>query len=332
MGHLEALPFVLETRIQDSRRRDDADLILELTTPAGAKTLLVEVKLSHLTNEAARHYIDRAHYPRARILFAPAVGRRLGETFEHEGVNFVDLAGNCFVQLGDHYIARIQGRSAPARTKDKALRAASYRALFALLVEPKLIGSPIRDIARATGGISPQTAATLRNWLVERGIVVAGRGRHHWSRGRRREALDLWVAGYATTLFPKLLIGRYRARESAPEAVEQALRSALGDAEWRFGGGAAADRLNHYYRGDRTLVYLPAPHRDLARDAKLVPDAAGPVVIAESPGPLAFRSPHPETVHPLLAYTDLLSEGDERARDAAREIRESHLADLERDE
>ena len=103
--------------------------------------------------------------------------------------------------------------------------------------------------------------------------------------------------------------------------------SAIGP--WRWGGGAAADRLTHYYRGDRTVAYVEQPPADLARRLGLVPAADGPVLLVRAPGPLAFRSPHAETVHPLLVYADLLAEGHDRARDAAREIDARYLAPAE---
>ena len=50
--------------------------------------------------------------------------------------------------------------------------------------------------------------------------------------------------------------------------------------------------------------------------------------MVRSPGALAFRSPHPETVHPLLVYADLLAEGHDRAREAAAELSARFLTPL----
>jgi hypothetical protein len=47
------------------------------------------------------------------------------------------------------------------------------------------------------------------------------------------------------------------------------------------------------------------------------------------PGPLGLEGPAPHVAHPLLVYTELLVEGDERAREAAEEIHSRYLAQIE---
>lgn len=63
---------------------------------------------------------------------------------------------------------------------------------------------------------------------------------------------------------------------------------------------------------------------------RFVKDESGPISVARTPGRLALRSPQPKCVHPLLVYADLLAEGDDRARDAARELYEQFMAETSR--
>lgn len=113
------------------------------------------------------------------------------------------------------------------------------------------------------------------------------------------------------------------------EGAERHLAAALGGVvDWRWGGGAAAQRLTRYFRGERTVVYLAEKRSDLGKRLGLVRDAVGPIFIAASPGPLAFTGPEPERVHPLIAYADLLAENEERAREAARELYQRYLSKL----
>ena len=46
------------------------------------------------------------------ILFAPHIGRELAGQLAEAKLQFIDLAGNCFVQLGDAYVAHAQGNPA----------------------------------------------------------------------------------------------------------------------------------------------------------------------------------------------------------------------------
>ena len=68
------------------------------------------------------------------------------------------------------------------------------------------------------------------------------------------------------------------------------------------------------------------PGSAFAAKLRLLADPVGSVSFARSPGPLAFESPRPQAVHPLLAYVDLLASPDERAREGAREVYDRHLA------
>jgi hypothetical protein len=261
------------------------------------------------------------------MVFAPAVGRDLGNAFERGGVNFVDVAGNCLLRLGDRYVARIQGRSSANRKGiGKALRAPAYRTLLAMLIQPELVDAPSRAIA-AEAEVAPQTAIDLRKYLVEQGFVLKTRDHHRWAPEREREIMTLWLTGYSTTLAPSLILGRFRAKETDPHQLESHIEPILDRAcVWRYGGGAAAHRLTGYYRGDHTLLYVSNPPADLATRLGFVKDESGPIVLTQIPGRLALQSPQPTCVHPVLAYADLLAEGHDRARDAARELYERLIA------
>lgn len=57
----------------------------------------------------------------------------------------------------------------------------------------------------------------------------------------------------------------------------------------------------------------------------MIADPAGELTLTRAPGPLAFEGRTPDTVHPLLVYADLMTEGHDRAREAAAEIYERYL-------
>jgi hypothetical protein len=202
--------------------------------------------------------------------------------------------------------------------------------LFALLAKPELVTAPARALADAAGGISPQTAIDARKRLLERGFLVGSSKSPKWAPRGRKGALDLFLSGFANTLAPSLSIGRYRARERDIPKMEKALAKRLNAVTpWRWGGGAACHRLTGYYRGDTTMVYLEEVPAKLAAELELVIDRHGPITLARQPSPLSFVSPKPDTVHPLLAYADLLIEGEERATEAAGAIYDRYLEAFE---
>ena len=339
LNRLRELPFIEDARVVEKTPavttsallgRYEGDAAILVKTLSGQQRFLVDHKLTHLSTEAAMRLVTVRRAVPKLIVFAPHVGRDLGDLFAREGVNFIDLVGNCHVRFDDRYLARIQGNAPAAlNPSDKGMRAASYGGLMALLIDPNLLDGTTRAIASAAGGISPQTSADLRARLVEQGLLLRTRHRHRWSPTGRKHALDLWLTGWATTLFPRLLVGRFRARARDLPTLESQLAATLTpDTSWRWGGGAAAQRLTQFYRGEQTVLYVEEAPADLAKRLALVPERAGPVVLVRSPGALAFRSPHPETVHPLLVYADLLAEGHDRAREAAAELSARFLTPL----
>lgn len=323
LAQLRSVPFVLDAK----RAKDDS---VRLKTPSGLVVLPFEEKRTHLSKAMIDLIVHQAARSRNLVIFAPSVGRGAAKALEDASVNYVDLDGNCFLHLGKQYIAKIQGqpRVRPLAA-ERALRAPALKVLFSLIVERDLLAAPTRTIATQAGGVSPQTANDVRHRLIEQGFVLQGKSSWRWNDGGRRRAIELFVSGYQTTLFPSLLLGRFRARETNPVLFENAVVATLAEGTWRFGGGAACERLTQYYRGEQTLIYTSVLPSNLNRELQLVPDRFGPIAFARWPSVSTFSSPHPQCVHPLLVYADLLSENHDRARDAAREMYERFIQPME---
>jgi hypothetical protein len=330
LRRLRELPFVRSAAIALAPRRKnhDVDAIVSLRTPTGSKRLPTEIKRSHLTREMGHMMARLGALHENLLLFAPAVGRDLGAELAAAGVNYMDLAGNCDVRLGGSYMAHVEGRRIEVPAVAKSFRAPAYRVLLALLIDPALVSATARTLAEAAGGVSAQTALDLRERLLERGILVRKGQGLAWRPRGRREGLDVLVSGFTSTLQPNLALGRFRPMEQNVARLEASLESTLGEARaWRWGGGAASQRLTGHYRGDRTHVYvLGALPPDLGKALRLLPDPNGNLSFALCPGPLSFEGPRPDAVHPLLAYLDLLSESEQRAREGANEIYDRFLA------
>lgn len=327
LDELERLPFVRRAQSVDGQGGSRTPAFVSLATPDGTTTVPVELTASHLTAAAAEHVKVLAGERPGLLLLAPAIGSDLGEELAAAGVNFMDLAGNCSVRLGDRYIARIQGRRLQRRAPaEKALRAPAYRVLCALLAKPDLVGAPARALAAAAGGVSPQTANDVRHRLVARRFLLPSRDRWLWAPDGYQGGLELFVGGFST-LLPSLTVGRYRARGKTTDEVEASIRpglDAVGD--WRWGGAAGAWRVTGLYRGDQVVVYIRDPQPTGIANLPLIPAADGNVTLRRPPALAAFEGPAPDTVHPVLLYADLLAEGNSRAHEAAAEIHRVLLA------
>lgn len=331
LEHLRRLPFVDDVRL-DPEPTEQADWLLALVTPTGVQEYLVEDKRTHLVSEIVDHLATRIRTAvpgkRPWMLFAPHVGAGMAERLGRYDIQYVDRAGNCRVQVGDRYLALVEGRRPPKEHRAKkgmGTRPESCKLLFNLLARPDMAAAPVRTLAEEAG-IGKTTVADILRRLDDDGIIVDGRGQRRLLD--RQELLNRWVTGYATVLRPRLLLGRYRTGDVDPDALEQRVEATLGDdIAWAWGGAGAAMRLVGHYRGRETVLHVDDHvfEMDLMRRLAALPAHDGELIVLRVPTRTAFDGAAPRTVHPLLVYAELLALGGERAREEAQIVYERHL-------
>jgi hypothetical protein len=247
------------------------------------------------------------------------MGRHLAEN----GANYVDEAGNCRIQIGQEHFALIQGERKKTSKRGRGIGVAGHRVLFAILARPELINTPVRTLATAAG-VSKNAAAHAIARLTADGIA-AGELEHRRLIDRQA-LLDRWLAGYATIVRPRLLVGRFRTPETTPPELERRIEEVLGnEGNWAWGGGAAAMRLTGFHRGQDTVLHVTTWRPEYARRLRAQRSHDGPLIVLGIPGEIALEGAAPRTIHPLLVYTELITTGKPRAREAAAEIQHEYL-------
>jgi len=329
LENLLSLPFLRKATLQPERQQKGSrsDATLELTTARGTRRqLLVEEKRSHLSQALVRDLIARASSRATTplILFAPYVSPEMGALLVAHGINFVDRAGNCHLDLGGSYVAHVEGRKQRRSPGvPVGMRAPGFRVVFALLVEPGLLNASTRGLARASG-VSLGTASNVLRRLEHDRVIVRTKSSRHLVRPD--DLVERWIAGYAETLRPHLFAGRFQTPDRDPPTLEHRIAGILGEARtWAWGGAAAAFHLTRHYRSHETVLHMESAPPDLPRRLRAIPHSSGQLSVLGVPGPLAFRGPVPRTVHPLLVYTELVLTGSDRAREAASELRSRFL-------
>lgn len=334
LQHLRHVAFVrqAEVRLHPSPQTTErADGVLSIKTPQSTHLFDLEIKRSPVTYAVidaviGRH--ERGHTKknsRALMLFAPHIGRPLAEYLVSKNVNFVDQAGNCHVRLGTSFMAHIEGRTPTYRgVAGRGIGLSGYLVVFAILAKPELLNSSLRTLAERAGASKTAVEHMLARLTQERAIV-RGRNRRHLQD--KKTLLDRWLNGYSTLVRPRLLVGQYRTQDMDPSALEGRIEQVLTDDKpWGWGGGAAAHRLLGFYRGSRTILHLADPSDEIIRSLKALSSTDGELIVLRTPGHIAFEGAVPRTVHPLLVYTELLTEGTDRARESAAMIRERCLS------
>ncbi|MEE9179277.1 MAG: type IV toxin-antitoxin system AbiEi family antitoxin [Vicinamibacteria bacterium] len=321
---LESLPFVETIEVEAFTPRPaqgNPDFRVRLNTVDGTHRFLVDFKRSHLTRAAVERIAHLAAGTKSSILvMAPYISPQMTQLLGKRDVNFVDLAGNCHVAVGRTLLAHVEGRRpVSATTRDSRLGAKTYQVLFALLAQPDLVAKPVRVIAEKATVSKSMVAKVLERMEKEGSIGRTRRGRQLFPSTR---LLDRWQTGYSDVLRPQLMVGRFRAPELDPFALERRIEGLLeGATDWAWGGATAGFRLTGHFRGDETTLHVSGSvSTRIGRRLKVAPSATGNLTVVKVPGPLAFAGSRPRTAHPLLVYAELMTAGKERESEAATEI------------
>ncbi len=204
----QALPRLLPPILKlGSIRREErvgkmlVDLSADVVTPQGKKRrLFVEVKASASPaqiREVLRRFrgaLSKATkgYP---VLASTFLSPRVREICKEEGVGYIDLAGNFYLQLDDLYLEKVVDKNPfPTRGRPPSLfGAVSSRIVRALLEEPERRWQ-VRELAEATQVSLGQTSNVARR-LSEEEYVTKAENRIFVSQPAK--LLDAWQEQYA---------------------------------------------------------------------------------------------------------------------------------------
>lgn len=322
LAQLRALPFV--QRVRTRTTRDETTAVVH--TPLGEVEYLVEVTREQLgpTQLAPLEARAKRTRPRHLLFLGPHFGPSTASRLQQAGIDFLDAAGNCHLSAAPNFLVHVEGRKAialPRRGDGRAKpRTAGSQILFALAARPELAAAPVRELARLSGAGKSASAEMLAR-LVAEGLLIETRGGRRVARPK--QLVERWLGIYPDVR-RRWLQGVYRAADSV-EQTQSAIERALRGASWAWGGTAAEMLLLNHYRGTQTVIHVARPAVELPRAIRAVPDRNGSISVLVTPIPLAFEGVTPQTVHPLLIYSELLASGDERANAAAELIAERWL-------
>lgn len=254
---------------------------------------------------------------RPMIVFAPYVAPPMARFLAERSVNFVDLHGNCRVVLDGALHAEVVGKRPERRAKEKGWRTAGYWTLFALLADPKLLGSSVRNIAQAAG-VGKTAAAEVLARLRADGAVGSD-GESGFLPGARSQWASRWIEGYANLIRPASIIGRFRTPERDPQALEARVSEVFGGQKAVFGGAAGAYRLGGLYRSEQTVLHVEEFDDERRRALRAMPARDGELVVLKTACPAAYAGEIAMTAHPLLLYAEISATAgpaDDRLRQA----------------
>lgn len=323
------IPFSLQTSAKLPNYSDElkADALLNITLDHQPLEFAVETK-RHLTSAKAYLALEPYHAKNIPALLATDYANpKLAEQLKNQGSNFIDAAGNAYINQPPLFIYIIGNKPETplsTATANRAFQPAGLKLLFALLCKPELVNANYRELSQ-TAGISLGAVGPIMNDLQAQTYLVQDTNGHRQLRNTA-ELLNSWVVAYAEKLRPKLIIGQYQAlHENWWENVD------LGKFNACWSGEIAADQLTRYLKPASASLYTrDKPNRlILMNSLKASPPDQANVEIMEQFWHFQNEDT-PTLAPPLLVYADLIATANSRNLEAAKLIHDNYLPQLVR--
>ena len=289
---LKALPGILSSlRVTRAVRGTGQDkpfpeLIVDLLTPSGHKrTLCVEIRAANAPSRlphALRQLKAGRHPSRAYPVFASTfLSPRARELCRQEGVGYLDLAGNCYLQFDDFYLQKIVETN-PFRSPGRPaslFSPVSSRLLRAFLEEPSRAWQ-VMELAKEARVSLGQASNVCRRLLDEAYAAKTG-GRIQLAQPGA--LLDAWQAAYAITQNGS---AAYYSFEQPAERLLARVAAVARERRWRYAATsfAAASLVAPFVHGIGTVQWYSDEEPERWVEAlDLRPVEAGPNVVLLSP-------------------------------------------------
>lgn len=316
---------------REKQRLKMPDAVFRYETPAGPIEYVVELK-PHLGHQDAHWVIEQlrrwVRHGQRGLILAPYIRDTQARTLREAGVDYMDLEGNVHLEK-EGFLVQVEGKGPPVgeeKLRGRAFRPAGLKVVFVILAVPDAITWTYRRLA-TEAKVALRTAHLAVTDLLAQGYVAGRRTRRQVVRPD--DLLAAWVHGYETHLRPRLLRGVFRLRPRPQERLLKDLEEYFRERgiPWALTGAEAGFQVTGYYREEGVTLFAGELPGDFRNQLACIPDARGNLTVLDyfcEAIALQQRLTFP-LVHPLLIYAELVQEGTDRAREAAREIREQLL-------
>jgi hypothetical protein len=269
---------------------------------------------------------EKLNYP--LLLVTKYVNAQMAEQFRIDGVEFIDTAGNAFINQPPIYIF-VKGNRPPEDVRKaplkRAFKPAGLKIIYAFLCNPGFENKTYREIA-ATTDVALGTVGWIMKELKDLGFLL-DMGKRGNKLTQRENLLQRWVTAYPEQLRLKLILGRYRGEYGWWQQKK------LDPMAAQWGGEVAAKRLTHYLKPEVITIYTTTQQlNQLLLGNRLRKDPEGDVEILERFWKPGAKLGYEDLVHPILVYADLLATGNQRNIETAKIIYEQHIIQLIRED
>jgi len=253
------------------------------------------------------------------ILITKYIPHEIAKEYVAEGVNYLDIAGNCNIRK-NNLVLLVEGKrfeKAARVNQPRAFQEAGIKLIFQFLVDPEKVQLTYRELA-GIANISLGSVGTIMQELIDLNFIF--KTKQTKKLKNPKELLNRWITAYHDILRPRIFKKhmRFVSQESYTKWKEINLNQTDGFAFW--GGESGATLLNGYLQPGIFTIYTNRNWQSF-KDIELVPDENGKVEVLE-----IFWNPQTfKGIPPLLIYADLMRSGSDRNIETANMILSNDL-------
>lgn len=257
------------------------------------------------------------------LLVARNIYPLLMDELARQGINSLDIAGNCRIKVGD-LLLHIEGKKVSPKfqvissNRSRLFQETGIKIIFRILLDPEWVNLPYRQMQLSTN-VSLGSITVIMNELIESGYLLkTNKGKF---LKNKQELLERWMIAYGEILKPKLLIRRMTFKDAELRKNWADLKL-LSDTYW--GGEPAAYLFDGYLYPESFTIY----GGNLGDWIKvgLRPYDEGEIFIYQKFWSFVEQS---QISPALLTYADLMGSGNSRNIEAAQRIYNNELQYLQ---
>ncbi|HTI90539.1 MAG TPA: type IV toxin-antitoxin system AbiEi family antitoxin [Puia sp.] len=312
---------ILAARERQAGREIDARI--QVAFRSGQQQFYVEIK-GELRQAALPEILTKFGKDKDQwLLVAKYIPGPLKDDLKKNGINYLEVAGNCFVSTDKIYlyINDREVKQVRATPEGKLWKASGLKLLFVIIQDVGLLNATYRRLAElagiALGSISP-----LLDELRKEGYIKKDEATGEEILINHERLLRRWVELYPVVLRPKLWMGGFRFLNDEHDDTWRNLQ--FDDIYWS--GDPAAELYTQFLVPETFPLYTSLQASELVKPLKAVPDEKGKIQVFKKfwlEWPENKSIPH--AVPPLLVYADLMNGNDSRQWEVAEKIKHTYL-------
>jgi Uncharacterized protein conserved in bacteria len=241
------------------------------------------------------------------LLITKYIPSAIAKSFVEEGINYIDVAGNCNIQQNTLLLI-IEGKKIerlPKTNQPRAFQEAGIKLIYCLLVNPDNVNKSFRELSEMSQ-ISLGSVSTIIQELADSNFLLKTQRKRVLKN--KKELLQRWVIAYSDVLRPKLFVKRMSFSNKMDYANWNNLDLSSVSEKTLWGGECAASIITQNLTPANFTIYTDATWKSIGKSLKLIPDDNGKVEILQ----LFYNEESEYAVSPLLTYADLMGSGDSR--------------------